>query len=194
MKHDSGDIDSPHNSNQEDLDHHTSKDKQYFEIIVNLDMEIQAQSLWINYFQKITQEHTTVRSLPQPLRYNYNYNPPKTTYLFQPSTNHWKYQDNNLSSSSESYNDSITQLPNTRLVSDSQKPTHKSSQLALCKGLFGLHIRRGMDRPRKYKTWQEKENGNNISWRKSNYKSRNKPAQMTHKTRNLNNSNTNCHN
>lgn len=35
-------------------------------------------------------------------------------------------------------------------ITDINQPIHKTAQLSLCKGLFGLHIRRGRGRPKKF--------------------------------------------
>lgn len=61
----------------------------------------------------------------------------------------WEFrkQDNSSTSSISTTSDYQAEAIH---IADANQPIHKTAQLSLCKGLFGLHIRRGRGRPKKF--------------------------------------------
>lgn len=63
-----------------------------------------------------------------------------------------RYREQAYSSASDSSRASTHLSAEAIQVVDTNQPIHKRVHLGLCKSLFGLHIRRGRGRPKKFKT------------------------------------------
>lgn len=61
----------------------------------------------------------------------------------------WDYRTND-SQSITSLSNATDYQAETLHIADVSQPIHKSAQLSLCKGLFGMHIRQGRGRPKKF--------------------------------------------
>lgn len=62
-----------------------------------------------------------------------------------------QYKETGYHSTTDSHtSSSLDYTAEALYVVDSHQPVHKNIQLGLCKGLFGMHIRRGRGRPRKF--------------------------------------------
>lgn len=66
-----------------------------------------------------------------------------------PTTGKWKYRTHSSPSISSISNTTDYQAEALKIADVSQR-IHKIAQLSLCKGLFGMHNRRGRGRPKKF--------------------------------------------
>lgn len=94
----------------------------------------------------------------------------------------WNYRTRSTTSNS-SISISTDYKAEALQIADVSQPIHKTAQLSLCRGLFGMHIRRGRGRPKKYKahtTTQSRKKKSNIIRVGAKHKS-DKPERATTK-------------